>query len=126
MAVMKVRERAAYAWGRIVSLFTGKKPEIEVEIEELPEEDVIPEARTEEITAEINEAVSFETNGEETQEDADSGFAPSEGSAVSRDASQGEEEIPSRMTDEYKAWLRAQMEAEEIRADKNTAHEQTE
>lgn len=76
---MKIKERAVYAWGRIVDLFKPRKPEIEVEFEEMPED--VPEEVSEELPEEITRA--------------------------------GTEEIPSRMTDEYKAWLAEQMGTEE-------------
>ena len=90
---MNVKERAAYAWGRIVDLFRPKKPEIEVEIEEV----------TEEFTDEIPEQISH----------APEGFADENQSAVVPERVEGEEAVPSRMTDEYKAWLAEQLEADD-------------
>ena len=79
---MNVKERAKYAWGRIVDLFRPRKPEIEVEIEEVTEEDV---------------------------EEIDVGSR----SAPVSECFEGEEPVPSRMTDEYKAWLAEQLEADD-------------
>ncbi len=184
--VMDFKARAAYAWGRIKSLFTRKKPEIEVEIEEMdtpqpeeciqepvseaaavsepaeiegteetdspeleveieemdtpqPEECIqepvseaaaVPEAAeiegTEESDSPEIEVEVYEEEPEEAQSAADA-FAPptefvpdrtegNEGdetlsrSAEDKDAGQ-EEAMPSRMTDEYKAWLKSQREA---------------
>ena len=93
---MKIKERAAYAWGRIVDLFKPKKPEIEVEIEEMVEDpEDIPTASPE---AEM-EAVRMTS-----QEEAAESPIP--------DRMGEEEPIPSRMTDEYKAWMEEQFTSE--------------
>ena len=95
---MKIKERAAYAWTRIVDLFKPKKPEIEVEIEEMDDETV----------EEKQESVST-LNPEDVPasgpEDAPESPAP--------DRMGEEEAVPSRMTEEYKAWLEEQFNAEE-------------
>ncbi|MBQ8074560.1 MAG: hypothetical protein IJ237_01110 [Oscillospiraceae bacterium] len=92
---MNVKERAKYAWGRIVDLFKPKKPEIEVDIEEITEDN--SDVFSEQIV--------------EPQEEVDAeNLSPSV-----PDRSGGEEAVPSRMTDEYKAWLAEQLEADESR-----------
>ena len=97
---MNIKERAAYAWGRIVDLFRPKKPEIEVDIEEIEEEpEDIPEASAEEIMESSPEAVSI-TSPEEVAE------------SPIPDRMGEEEPIPSRMTDEYKAWMEEQFNSE--------------
>ena len=91
---MKIKERAVYAWTRIVDLFKPKKPEIEVEIEEMDEEkqESVSTLSPEEIPAPDPENVP-------------------ESPAPDR---MGEEEaVPSRMTEEYKAWLEEQFNSEE-------------
>ena len=94
---MNVKERARYAWGRIVDLFKPKKPEIEVDIEEITEE---------------NSNV-FSEQIDEPQETIDTENL----SASVPDRSGGEEAVPSRMTDEYKAWLAEQLAADESRGE---------
>lgn len=95
---MNIKERAAYAWERICSLFKKKEPEIEVEIEEEASE---PELYPEVITASSGEDVP-----------ATEVLTPAEEEAPSRDAlQQTDEPAPSRMTDEYIAWMKAQREA---------------
>ena len=98
VCIMNIKERAAYAWGRICSLFKKKEPEIEVEIEEeAAESELYPEV----ITA---------SNGEDVL--APEVLTPAEEEAPSRDAlQQTDEPAPSRMTDEYIAWMKAQREA---------------
>ncbi|MBQ3372666.1 MAG: hypothetical protein IJG40_05950 [Oscillospiraceae bacterium] len=94
---MKIKERAIYAWGRIVDLFKPKKPEIEVEIEEMDEE--VPEDVPVEVTESATEAVPM--------------TVPDEVSDPTVPDRMGEEEpIPSRMTDEYKAWMEEQFASE--------------
>ena len=96
--IMNIKERAAYAWERICSLFKKKEPEIEVEIEEEASE---PELYPEVITASSGEDVP-----------ATEVLTPAEEEAPSRDAlQQTDEPAPSRMTDEYIAWMKAQREA---------------
>ena len=95
---MKIKERAAYAWTRIVDLFKPKKPEIEVEIEEMDDETV----------EEKQERVSTLSPEEVPAPDPEN---VAESPAPDR---MGEEEaVPSRMTDEYKAWLEEQFNSEE-------------
>ena len=95
---MKIKERAAYAWTRIVDLFKPKKPEIEVEIEEMDDETV----------EEKQESVSMLSPEEVPAPDLEN--VP-ESPAPDR---MGEEEaVPSRMTEEYKAWLEEQFNSEE-------------
>ena len=98
---MKIKERAVYAWTRIVDLFKPKKPEIEVDIEEMNEEvpEEIPAAEPEEIMESSPEAVPM-TSPEEVAE-----------SSIP-DRMEEEEPIPSRMTDEYKAWMEEQFNSE--------------
>ena len=95
---MNIKERAAYAWTRIVDLFKPKKPEIEVEIEEMDDKTV----------EEKQESVST-LNPEDVPasgpEDAPESPAP--------DRMGEEEAVPSRMTEEYKAWLEEQFNSEE-------------
>ena len=95
---MKIKERAAYAWTRILDLFKPKKPEIEVEIEEMDDKTV----------EEKQESVST-LNPEDVPasgpEDAPESPAP--------DRMGQEEAVPSRMTEEYKAWLEEQFNSEE-------------
>ena len=94
---MKIKERVAYAWGRIVDLFKPKKPEIEVEIEEMDEE--VPEDVPVEVTETTPEVVPM--------------TVPDEVSDPPVPDRMGEEEpIPSRMTDEYKAWMEEQFASE--------------
>ena len=93
---MNIKERAVYAWGRIVDLFKPKKPEIEVDIEEIEEEpEDIPEDSSEEIMEPSPEAVSI-TSPEEVEE------------SLIPDRMGEEKPISSRMTDEYKAWMEEQ------------------
>ena len=95
---MKIKERAAYAWTRIVDLFKPKKPEIEVEIEEMDDETV----------EEKQESVSTLSPEEVPAPDTEN--VP-ESPAPDR---MGEEEaVPSRMTEEYKAWMEEQFASEE-------------
>ena len=109
--MMNIRERAAYAWSRIVELFSPRKPEIEVEVEEITddlsyaepdeeevEQDYSPDDLDEDMTAETESADPFRM--EETAEKPEK--IPNR---------MEEEEIPSRMTEEYKAWLAEQREA---------------
>ena len=59
--MMNIRERAAYAWSRIVELFSPRKPEIEVEVEEItddisfaePDEEKVEQDYSPDDTAEI-------------------------------------------------------------------------
>ena len=106
---MDVKARAAYAWGRIVSLFTPRKPDIEVEVEEFEEMKDSTFSR-EPVEAEqpvgesviTDEIVSFEPMSpmvSDTVNEAE----PSRGETT-------EGTLPSRMTEEYKAWLRERME----------------
>ena len=88
---MNIKERAAYAWGRIVGLFRKKEPEIEVEIEETDEADLPEDLLSEK---ETEGSFLYET------ENAESRMG-------------GEEPVPGRMTEEYKAWLKEQLEEEE-------------
>ena len=90
---MKIKERAVYAWGRIVDLFKPKKPEIEVEIEEMNEE--VPVDVLDEVTEPTPETVPDEVSDSPVP-----------------DRMGGEEPIPSRMTDEYKAWMEEQFASE--------------
>ena len=83
---MKIKERAVYAWTRIVDLFKPKKPEIEVEIEEMDEEK--------------QESVSTLS-----PEDVPESPIP--------DRMGEDEAVPSRMTEEYKAWMEEQFASEE-------------
>ncbi len=95
---MNIKERATYAWTRIVDLFKPRKPEIEVEIEEMDDEPV----------EEKQESVSTLSPEEVPVPDPEN--VP-ESPAPDR---MGEEEaVPSRMTDEYKAWLEEQFNSEE-------------
>lgn len=148
---MNIKERAAYAWGRICGLFKKKEPKIEVEIEEqqeavpaeesAPAEDPAPaeQARTEEVSASEPEEEPAEDDlspddieveiYEETEEpgaelkaeEADS----VEEEVTSRDVlTQTDDPMPSRMTDEYIAWMKAQREAAD--AENNRAQFETE
>ena len=102
---MDIKARAAYAWGRIVNLFSRKEPEIEVEFEELRE-------------TEAEEGIP--TPPEATQADVLEEKAPE----VLRGAE--EEPLPSRMTEEYQAWLREQMEEPEtVRESEDITEEET-
>ena len=95
---MKIKERAAYAWTRIVDLFKPKKPEIEVEIEEMDDETV--EEKQESVSTLSPEDVPVHDS-----EDVPETTTPER---------MGEEEaVPSRMTEEYKAWLEEQFNSEE-------------
>ena len=98
---MKIKERAIYAWTRIVDLFKPKKPEIEVDIEEMNEEvpGDIPAASPEEVMEASPEAVPM-ASAEEVSE------------SPIPDRMGEEEPIPSRMTDEYKAWMEEQFASE--------------
>ena len=95
---MNIKERAAYAWTRIVDLFKPKKPEIEVEIEEMDGETV--EEKQESVST-----LNLEDVPASAPEDAPESPAP--------DRMGEEEAVPSRMTEEYKAWLEEQFNAEE-------------
>ena len=95
---MKIKERAAYAWTRIVDLFKPKKPEIEVEIEEM--DDKVSEERQENVSSLFPEDVPA-PDPENVPE-----------SAIP-DRMGEEEAVPSRMTEEYKAWMEEQFNAEE-------------
>ena len=162
---MNIKERAAYAWGRIKNLFTKKKPEIEVEIEE--EQPVPPEEAPAEAPAPVQEAApevsepveepvpeepapaeepapefsdenaevdlspdDIEVEIYEEAEEAGTGLKadedlPAEEELPSRDAlTLTDEPAPSRMTDEYIAWMKAQREAAD--AENNRAPFETE
>ena len=158
---MNIKERAAYAWGRIKNLFTKKKPEIEVEIEEeqqpVPPVEAAPAeapAPAQEAAPEVPEPVEepvpeepapefSEENAEvdlspddieveiyEESEEAGTGLKadedlPAEEELPSRDAlTLTDEPAPSRMTDEYIAWMKAQREAAD--AENNRAPFETE
>ena len=95
---MKIKERAAYAWTRIVDLFKPKKPEIEVEIEEMDDETV--EEKQESVST-----LSPEDVPASGPEDAPESPAP--------DRMGEDEAVPSRMTEEYKAWMEEQFASEE-------------
>ena len=95
---MNIKERAAYAWTRILDLFKPKKPEIEVEIEEMDDETV--EEKQESVTPLCPEDVS--ASGPENVPES-----------PTPDRMGEEEAVPSRMTDEYKAWLEEQFNSEE-------------
>ena len=91
---MKIKERAAYAWTRIVDLFKPKKPEIEVEIEEMDEE----------VQESASAACPEAMHALEPEDVAESQVPDRMGE---------EEAVPSRMTEEYKAWLKEQLASEE-------------
>ena len=95
---MKIKERAAYAWTRIVDLFKPKKPEIEVEIEEM--DDKVSEERQENVSSLFPEDVPAPD-----PENVPESPIP--------DRMGEEEAVPSRMTEEYKAWMEEQFNAEE-------------
>ena len=133
--MMNIKDRAAYAWGRICSLFKKKKPEIEVAIEEQQKE-TTPfdeytlgdenknEAKivvsTEETILDNDEEVvdddlspddievEIYEEAEETAEEYLSSEKTDRSCAV---LTPNEEVIPSRMTDEYIAWMKAQRKA---------------
>lgn len=91
---MNIKERAAYAWTRIVDLFKPKKPEIEVEIEEMDEE------KPESVSTLCPEDVPA--------------LDPEDASESPIPDRMGEDEaVPSRMTEEYKAWMEEQFASEE-------------
>ena len=91
---MKIKERAVYAWTRIVDLFKPKKPEIEVEIEEMDEEkqESVSTLCPEDVPAPDPENVPESPPPDRMGE---------------------EEAVPSRMTEEYKAWMEEQFASEE-------------
>ena len=91
---MKIKERAVYAWTRIVDLFKPKKPEIEVEIEEMDEEkqESVSTLCPEDVPALDPEDVPESPIPDRMGED---------------------EAVPSRMTEEYKAWMEEQFASEE-------------
>ena len=91
---MKIKERAVYAWTRIVDLFKPKKPEIEVEIEEMDEE------KQENVSTLCQEDVPA-LDPEDVPE-----------SPIPDRMGEGEA-VPSRMTEEYKAWMEEQFASEE-------------
>ena len=95
---MNIKERAAYAWTRILDLFKPKKPEIEVEIEEM--DDKVSEERQENVSSLFPEDVPAPD-----PENVPESPAP--------DRMGEEEAVPNRMTDEYKAWLEEQFNSEE-------------
>ena len=95
---MKIKERAVYAWTRIVDLFKPKKPEIEVEIEEMDDETV--EEKQERVST-----LSPEEVPAPDPENVPESPAP--------DRMGEEEAVPSRMTEEYKAWMEEQFASEE-------------
>ena len=95
---MKIKERAVYAWTRIVDLFKPKKPEIEVEIEEMDDE----------MDEEVQESASAACP------EAMHALDPVDVAESQVPDRMGEEEaVPSRMTEEYKAWLKEQLASEE-------------
>ena len=135
---MNIKERAAYAWGRICNLFKKKEPEIEVEIEEQPEVTVpAEEPAPAEQPAPAEEALPAEEPAPDFEEEnTEADLSPDdieveiyeeavEASAAlkaedpapaeelpSRDfLTPTEDAVPSRMTDEYIAWMKAQREA---------------
>ena len=87
---MNIKERAAYAWTRILDLFKPKKPEIEVEIEEM--DDKASEERQENVSSLFPEDVPAPD-----PENVPESPIP--------DRIGEEEAVPSRMTEEYKAWM---------------------
>ena len=93
--MMNIRERAAYAWSRIVELFSPRKPEISPD--DL-DEDMTEETAEGETKPEAESADPFRMD--ETAENPEK--IPNR---------MEEDEIPSRMTEEYKAWLAEQREA---------------
>ena len=95
---MNIKKRAAYAWTRILDLFKPKKPEIEVEIEEM--DDKAGEERQENVSSLFPEDVPAPD-----PENVPESPIP--------DRMGEEEAVPSRMTEEYKAWMEEQFNAEE-------------
>ena len=113
---MNIRERAAYAWGRIRDLFIRKEPEIEVEWK--AEEDVLPEESSVTENTELPYSAAAEGEFPDIEEEID--LSPDdieveiveEGvSEPARELLTAEEAVPSRMTDEYIAWMQEQREA---------------
>ena len=98
--MMNIRERAAYAWSRIVELFSPRKPEIEVEVEEITDDFSFAEPDEEEVEQDYSP--------DDLDEDMTGETAEKPEKIPNR---MEEEEIPSRMTEEYKAWLAEQREA---------------
>ena len=121
---MDIKARAAYAWGRIVNLFTGRKPDIEVELEEIS--DPVSETETvitpvEEAVEEINQKAAEPVQMQETEDvpeerkaaEEDPGPVSSVAPLPEREMPPEEAELPSRMTDEYVEWMKAQLEKDE-------------
>ena len=118
--MMNIRERAAYAWSRIVELFSPRKPEIEVEVEEITDDFSFAEPDEEKVEQDyspddLDEDMTEETAEGETKPEAESAdpFRMDETAENPEKIPNRmeEEEIPSRMTGEYKAWLAEQREA---------------
>ena len=147
---MNIKERASYAWGRICSIFKKKKPDIEVEIEEekpsapaeepapaeapvqaeeaVPAEKAAPEAEEETTDEDLSpddiEVEIYEETEEKAAEPEADDAQPAE-EAPKRDVlTPTADPVPSRMTDEYIAWMKAQREAAD--AENNRGPFQTE
>ena len=74
---MNIRERAAYAWSRIVELFSPRKPEIEVEVEEITDDFSFAEPDEEEVEQDyspddLDEDMTGETAEGETKPETES------------------------------------------------------
>jgi hypothetical protein len=138
---MNIKERAAYAWGRICGLFKKKKPEVEVEIKEKQEASPLEEtayeaavpaeqcAPKEELPAEEDVVSEFAEESEEVDlspddieveiyEESDdtcgefTADTKSDDEVSSREVlTQADDPKSSRMTEEYIAWMKAQREA---------------
>ena len=123
---MNIRERAAYAWGRVRNLFRRKEPDIEVEwkTEEdvLPEEPFIPEAAELQPSApDKEEFPEEEAEVDLSPDDIEAEIAEEDASEPSRELLTAEEDAPSRMTEEYIAWMREQRAAADAENNGGTA-----
>lgn len=141
---MNLKDRAAYAWGRICNLFRKKKTEIKDKIEE--EQENKPAEKTVQTTAHVSDMLveSIKKGGHDeeavpdlNEESSDVDLSPDdieveiyeeteeltsdissekevsyESVSVSKDSlTSTEDAVPSRMTDEYINWMKAQREA---------------